>query len=218
MSIIKRLSTTLFSHIDQVVGGIENHDALAEAAIIEQRKKIAAARVQLERVQSNEQRLRKQVEQLMKEAARWESRAIQAAAEDESRAIACIQRRNHITEQVGRLQATRDEYTSTATRMGSDICRAERELGVLSQKHTLLRARQASNAALGTTARIGTPNLDELETTFDHWEQRIAQEEILNGSSEPLDALEQHYRSEEESAALRAELEALMAREKEDDR
>jgi hypothetical protein len=61
------------------------------------------------------------------------------------------------------------------------------------------------------------PKLDELETTFDRWELRITQEEILNDTLEPIDTMEQQYRSEEEAEALGNELQALMAGERSDE-
>lgn len=45
MSLFKRLSATLVSRIDQVVGEIENHDAVIQVALNDMRKKIAEARV-----------------------------------------------------------------------------------------------------------------------------------------------------------------------------
>lgn len=217
MSIIKRLSTTLMSRIDQVVGEIENHDALAEAALGEQKKKIAAAKVQLARVQSQEQRLQSQISQLKEEAHRWEKRAVQAAARDESRALECLQRRKQIESQVERLTAAQDEYAASVARIGADIGRAENDLLTLTQKHTLLRARQTSNEAIHAPFGAGIAKLDELESTFERWETRIAQDEILNEMSEPFDPLEQSYRNDEEAEALRDELQSLLSREKGDE-
>lgn len=212
MSIIKRLSTTLFSRIDQVVGEIENHDALIAAAIGEQRKKIAAARVQLGRVQTQERRLGQQLEQLQSDLARWAERAVQCADHDEARALSCMQRRKQCGEQITQLNAARQQYTTTIARMQSDISRADEELRELSQKHALLRARQSSGEALSASGAIGVADLNRLETTLDRWEVRIAQDVMLFEAAEPLDpldTLEQEYRQEEDQAALRAELQAL---------
>ena len=55
-----------------------------------------------------------------------------------------------------------------------------------------------------------THNLDELEKTFERWEVRITQDEILSESAEPVDSLEQSFQGQEEEQALRAELEALL--------
>lgn len=213
MSIIKRLSTTLFSRIDQVVGEIENHDALIEAAINEQRKKIAAAKVQMARVQSHEKRMGEQIAQLHTERQRWEQRAVSSAKEDEQRALACLQRRQAIDKQIAQMTSARGEYAATAARMAADIDRAEEEIRTLSQKHALLRARQSSSEALQSSSLSAMPPLADLETSFDRWETRIAQAEILRGDAEPVDALEEQFRTVEEESALRAELEQLMAKE-----
>ena len=47
MSIFKRLSATLVTSIDRVVGEIENHDAVIQASINDIRKKVAEAKVRL---------------------------------------------------------------------------------------------------------------------------------------------------------------------------
>ncbi len=213
MSIIKRLTTTLFSQIDHAVGEIENHDALIEAAIGEQRKKLAAAKVQLTRIQEQERRVQEQIEQVKADGVRWERRAVQAAAEDEERALACLQRRKRAAEQAERLTATWREYQTTATRMAADIGSAEDELRTLSQKHALLRARQTSSEALAAPRKAGVANLAEIEKTFDRWEVRIAQDGVLLDSVEPMDELEESYRSQEEDETLRDELRALMEKE-----
>jgi phage shock protein A len=217
MSVIKRLTTTLFSQIDHAVGEIENHDALIEAAIAEQRKKLAAAKVQLARIQEQERRVQKQMEQLKADAARWEQRAVQAATDDEARALACLQRRKQATEQAERLAATRHEYQTTATRMAADIGSAEEELSSLSQKHALLRARQTSSEALATPHKAGVANLAEIEKSFDRWEVRIAQNGALLDHMEPVDELEESYRTQEEDEALRDELRTLMQKESKDE-
>ncbi len=217
MSIIKRLTTTLFSQIDHAVGEIENHDALIEAAISEQRKKLAAAKVQLGRIQEQERRVQKQIDQLKSDGARWEKRAVQAAPEDEERALACLQRRKQTAEQVEQLVTTRREYQNTVTRMAADIASAEDELRTLSQKHALLRARQTSSEALASPRKLGVANLDDIEKTIDRWEVRIAQDGVLLDSMEPVDELEERYRTQEEDEALRGELQALMEKESKDE-
>ena len=214
MSIIKRLSTTLFSRIDHMVGEIENHDALIEATLAEQRKKIVAARVQLTRVQGQERRLAQQLEQLQGDVARWAERAVQSAGQDEGRALSCMQRRKQCSEQVTRLEEARQEYIGTLRRMEADIRRAEEELRALSQKHALLRARQSSGEALSASGGIGMADLNGIETTLDRWEVRITQDVMLSDATEPLDSLEEDYRAVEDEAALRAELQRLMDEEK----
>ena len=218
MSIIKRLTTTLFSQIDHAVGEIENHDALIEAAIGEQRRKIAAAKVQLARVRNQDRQLRDQIEQLKSDGARWEKRAVLSAAEDEARALACLQRRKLSLDQAAQLGTARSEYQSAVARMVADIDRAENELRTLSRKHALLRARQSTTEALAAPCTAGFSDLDEIEKTIDRWEVRIARDGILGTGIEPLDDLEQSFRTQEEHEALQAELRTLMEKETDNER
>ena len=213
MSFIRRLSTTLFARIDQVVGEIENHEALIQAAIVEQRKKIAAAKVQLSRIQANAGRVAQQIEHLEQEENNWASRALGEAAKDESRALACMQRRQQVREQIGRLQQGKQEYQQAADKMLRDITHCEQVLGSMSQKHEIMRARQSSADALNVINQLGDTPVDELDSNFDRWETRIAQQEILVDSLDSVDQFEQQYRVEENAQVLREQLQQLIAEE-----
>lgn len=225
MSLIKRISTSLYAKIDRVVGEIENHDALIQATIADQRKKLAAAKVQLTRLQNHQTRVEQQLEKLRGDEGRWGERALKAAAEDESRALACMEHRRRVGEQICQLEQAREQYRQAAEKMGADVARCDDEVKEMSRRHALMRARQSSAEALGSVAQAGTPRLDELAGSFDRWEMKIAQNEIeaemageLSGDGfGEVDALEQEYLSEERTEALRDELAALMAEEKRDE-
>ncbi len=216
MSLIKRLSTTLFSRIDQVVGEIENHDALIKAAIAEQRKKIAAAKIQLSRIDSHEKRMRDQAEQLQQDEERWAQRAVKEAQQDEAKALQCMQRRQQARAQMEKSKHAEQEYQQTAEKMKLDIARCEDELKAMSQKHELLRARQSSADALSVVNQAGESSFEELESSFDRWEIKIAQNEMNVESYDNIDVFEQAYVIEVNEASLRVELQELMNKESND--
>lgn len=213
MSIFRRLSTTLFSRIDQVVGEIENHDALIQASIGAQRNKLATAKVRLSRIQSQEERIARQIEGLHEGRRRWAQRAVQAAKEDEQRALACMQRRHQCQDAIKPLEKSLVQYRDSRMRMMADIHHCEEMIRNMGQKHALLRARQASAEAVNAVNEIGVSELDQLENSFERWEVRIAQEELAAPALGPLyadDGLEQDYRRREDDAQLREELAQLM--------
>ncbi len=213
MSVLKRISTTLFSRVDQLVGEIENHDALIQAAITEQRKKIAAAKVQLGRIQAQQNRIQQQTSQLQQSEQRWEQRAIKEATQDEAKALMCIQRRQHIKQQISKSQQAEQEYHRAAERMIVDINRSEDELKNMSQKHELMRARQSSAEALNIVNQTSAIRSDELENSFDRWEIKITENEISSEHYDDTDLLEQAYIKEENKDILREELHALINKE-----
>jgi phage shock protein A len=217
MSIVKRITTTLLSRIDHVVGELENHDALISAAISEQRKKIASAKVQMARLRSNKQELRSQIAQLTLNEKRWAQRAIQEAINDEGKALACIQRRMTIQTELCKLEQMTQEYQRTSEKMSVDIGRCEEELKTMIQKQDLMRARQTSVDAMNVINQMGNGNIDGLQGSFERWESRIIHGEMLAGVLDDSDPLEQIYLSTENEQNLRLELQLLLQKEKNHD-
>ena len=213
MTILKRISTSLFSTIDQVVGEIENHDALIRAAIDEQRKKIAAAKVQLNRVRNNEKRLRDQIAEYSINEKRWGQRAVKEAKTDESKALECMQRRQAAQAQIEKLKIMAGEYYCTSQKMAADIQRCEEELNAMQQKHEIMRARQTSADALNVVTRAGEACIEDLDRSFERWEVKIAQSEMHVGALNEIDLLEQEYLTEENAQNLKMELAALIEKE-----
>jgi len=217
MSFVKRITTTLFSRIDHVVGELENHDALISAAISEQRKKIAAAKVQMARIASNEQELRRQMAQLKLNERRWGERAIKEATLDESKALACVERKMATQAELIKLAQMAKEYEQTAHKMAGDISHCENDLKSMMQKQDLMRARQTSADAMNVINQMGNGSFDNLQTSFDRWETRITQDEMLAGTVDNFDSLEQSYLTSENEQTLRHELQLLLQTEKQHD-
>ena len=210
MSIFKRISTTLYSQLDEMVGEIENHDALIKAAITEQKKKLASAKVQLGRIQANETKVGKQIDELKANEQRWAERAVKAAEHDEQQALSCLHRRQQVQTQIKQLKDARQAYQQTASRMSTDIAQCEQELKSMHQKHELMQARQSSVEARNIFSETGGTSLDDLEASFNRWEVKLAQGEINLDNFEPIDQLEATYIEQENEDELRQELEKLM--------
>ena len=84
------------------------------------------------------------------------------------------------------------------------------------QKHELMRARQSSMDAKSAIHDIGGIGLDELQTSFERWEIKLAQGEYITGDMGDVDVLEQEYVSQEQEASLKIELEALLSESKQE--
>lgn len=209
MSLFKRISTTLVSRLDAAVGEIENHDALIEASIREQRKKIAAAKVQLGRIQKLHKQSLAQAAERENSALRWQDRA--RGEVDDERAMQCLARRKRDAEEASRLQGIAAEYARSEQRLLADVRQCEEQLKSIHQKHALMRARQSSAEARSAVSSAGTCQLETLETSFERWESRITESELLlgDGSEVYCDELEDSYLAGETNDALRAELDAL---------
>jgi phage shock protein A len=214
MSIFKRLSATLISRVDQVVGEIENHDAVAQAALNDMRKKVAEAKVRLNQVHREETRLQKQIQEHQENVERWRKRAIESAEQDEAKALECVSRRRHCQSQVDRLQQTLQQYQQTSEKLSTDIAATEQRLAEVKQKLTLMRARQSTSSALKASSEIENDAAQLLEDTFDRWEININQAEMVIDEHPVIDPVEREFVMREQQEELRDELASLLNEEK----
>jgi len=213
MSIFKRLSATLVSRIDQVVGEIENHDAVIQATLNDMRKRIAEAKVRLGQVHREKEHLQQQGQELQENARRWQQRAIECSASDETKALKCVSRSRFCEQKEARLQQAIDQYRQTADKLGRDIDSSEQRLAEMKQKLTLMRARQSTSSAVNATSETNNNMGNPLDETFDRWEINISQTEMIVDQHESMDLLERDFINREKEEDLRQELSTLLARE-----
>lgn len=211
MSIFKRLSATLVSRIDQVVGEIENHDAVVQASVDEMRRKVAESKVRLGQLHREQERLEKQIREQQDKAQRWRQRAVETAKTDETKALECVSRSRHCRGQAEQLQQALLQYQRTAEKLAADIQTAEHRLTEVKQKLTLMRARQSTNAARHATRQYNEDAAELLDDTFDRWEINITAAELGAGSEPVVDPIEREFVQREHEDELRRELDTLLA-------
>ncbi len=214
MSIFKRTVSSLFYKVDQVIGEIENHDALVQVAIREQQQKLATAKVECQRIRKQSAALKTQIAELKEKAVRWEQRAVNEAAENEERALACMQQLDRVTSEVTRLTEMATQYDTAIAKMSDEIKRGETSLQDLKQKHQFMRARQVTSDALGRFGNVGETQQENIDTAFDRWEVKISQGEFatsVDAFDTEADDLERTYVEDEKKEALKAQLSALVA-------
>jgi len=212
MSLFKRISSTVSASIDQVVGELENHDAVIEATIHDLKKKIAAAHIRHERVQAEASTLQKQIKQNHSDAKRWRQRATDCATDDEKKALSCIRRARQCEQQAIELEESYLQYSHTAEKISQDIQNTESRARDMKQKHDLMRARQSSCNAMKATRHSSVDTVTELDNTFERWELKLRGSEIMSDSFDQkttYDSFEQEFTEQEEAEGLRAELDEL---------
>ena len=212
MSIFKRLSATLVSRIDQIVGEIENHDAVVQAMLDDMRKTVAQAKVRLSQVRREEEKLKTQILEQQENTKRWRTRAVECAKTNEAKALECVSRGRHCQQQVERLEQALAQYQHTAEKLAKDITVSEQRLAETKQKLTLMRARQSTSSALQATSESNHDASQFLEDTFDRWEINLTQAEMAIDSHPFVDPVEHEFIVREQEDELRNELAALLAK------
>lgn len=208
MSIFKRLTATLSAQVDQLVGEIENHDAVIEAGIHEARRAYATAKVRLARLQADGEGLRERCDGLRAQADTWRRRA--AGCAQETRGLECLRRAKRADAEADALTRTLAQHDTTTARLTTDVDGLRRRVEALEHRRRLLRSRAAGADAAAQLADLDASPALDLDDTFERWEIRIAEQEVratpVVGSDDSFAAA---FDADEADAALRAELAAL---------
>jgi len=208
MNRMKRWTMSVTSWVDGVLAQVENHEAAVSSAIGRVRQATARARVQLKRVERDQQAMRDTLLEEEKAIDAWRRRA--KAADDETVALECLRRHKAAERRVLRLRQRLGEHERSHKELSDGIRILNGRLSELTERKNLIRTRQsraeASHGMASTTGPIG-----DLEDVFERWEARVGEIEIASDCAEPVDLFEAEIEAVEDSASLRLELEELRA-------
>jgi phage shock protein A len=208
----RRITSGIFARIDELCGQIENHEALADAALRGLTAGTAQAQARLARVRRDGKALCEELEKRRAAAAQWRERALRVQ-DDESKALECLRRSKRAAQGVAELEQRVADHDRAERELGKDVLALQERLGALREQRNLMRTRQARADAIASVHGGATGLSGELDSIFERWESRIAQTEFTAGSRPTDDdSLELELAGEEEQAALRAELEQLRGR------
>jgi phage shock protein A len=208
MSRMKRWTMSVTSWVDGMLAQVENHEASVSGAIGRVRQATARSRVQLKRVERDQQTLRETLRDEERAVEAWRSRA--KSSDDETAALECLRRHKAAQQRVLRLQQRLAEHERCHKELSDGVRVLNGRLGELSERKNLIRTRQsraeAAHGMAGTAGPIG-----DLEDVFERWEARVGEIEIASECADPVDAFEAELDAADESATLRLELEELRA-------
>jgi len=208
MNRVKRWTISVTSWVDGVLAQVENHEATVNSAIARVRRSTAQARVQLRRVERDEQALRDSLAKEEEAVPAWRRRA--KAAPDDETAIECLRRHKAAERRVISLRHRLAEQERAHKELNEGIKRLHGRLSELTERKNIMRTRQShAEAAHGMTSAAGP--IGDLEEVFDRWESRVGEIEIATDYVDPIDAFEAEIDEEEENRALRIQLDELRA-------
>ncbi|NNE20612.1 MAG: hypothetical protein HKN10_19260, partial [Myxococcales bacterium] len=136
MNRMKRWSMSVTSWVDGVLAQVENHEAAVSAAIGRVRQSTARARVQLKRVERDQQTLRESLAQEERAVEVWRRRAM--AAEDEAVALECMRRLKSSERRLQQLRQRLAEHERSHKELSQGIQMLNARLGELNERKNLM--------------------------------------------------------------------------------
>ena len=211
MSRMKRWTMSVSSWVDGMLAQVENHEAAVSCAIGRVRQATARSRVQLKRVERDQQALRHTLDEEESAVVAWRRRA--RVADDETAALECLRRHKAAERRAVQLRQRLAEHEHCHKELSEGVRVLNGRLGELTERKNLMRTRQsraeAAHGMAGTTGPLG-----DLEDLFERWESRVGEIEIASECADPIDPIdpfEAELDAADESAVLRLELEELRA-------
>jgi phage shock protein A len=92
----------------------------------------------------------------------------------------------------------------------------EERIKEVTEQRNMMRSRQSVAEAMHAMNSVQGDSAIDIEDTFDRWEINLGETEILFGTTHTSDPLDTAFLQEEDKADLRAELEEMLERDKED--
>lgn len=212
MNAIKRIAISLNASLDQFLGQVENHEAVAESSIREAERSAFKARLQFRRIQLQHQRVEKRVEELKLARENWKGRAVKASGGDEAEALECVRRMKAAEEEMVGLKEQARQYVDLEAQLGADLRTVDSKLQELRTRRNLLAGKAARSEAAQAIERVTNEAGVQVEGVFDRWEAQIEAAAPFCDSSLRTDALEAKFRREEEQAELKSVLAELIAK------
>lgn len=210
MNLFTRINATLTGKLDEMVSRVENHDAVVAVALKDTRAAVAKAKVRLDRVRRDGEKMRSRLADAQRMENVWADRARKVAQEDEAKALECIARRNQCREVAAQTIAALQRHEELEKQVGESVAKMEKRLSDIAQQQNLMRSRQSTAEALRVISKIEGNTDNGIEDTFDRWEMLITETEYGNGFSAEFDSLDTAFAKQENTAVLKAELEALL--------
>ena len=214
MALIKRISATLFANLDKAVSTVENHDAIAGAMIDDLRKSTQEAQARLNRVKRSRKEQEQRVSDLHKQIETWKARAVDTAADNRDKAMACLERKQSAEQQHVDAVKSLEEFKVLENKLENNLKQVQKKIDELAKQRELLKSRESVSSAMTTLGSAGNQASNELDDIFDRWEATLGNGhealDIYDLNSGELDSLEREFQSAEANVALEDELETLL--------
>ena len=210
MNMFNRIVTSVTASVGKAVSQVENHEAVVDAALKETHSAAAKARVRHARVQKDGSALRKKLQELQQAEKIWVERARKVAAEDENKALQCVQRRNQCQAQIQQTQQVLHSHEQLETNINNSVQHIEKRVQELTQQRNMMRSRHSAADAMRVINQIENESGSYVDDALDRWEMVITETEYTNGTPLAVDNLDDSFTQIENQQALKADLDALL--------
>jgi phage shock protein A len=146
MGYFGRFTSGIVARIDELVARVENHEALADAALQELQAATARGQARHARVRRDGDALRKALGEQQQAVTQWRERALRQS--EEARALECLRRSRSAAQKVADLEQRIARHEQAERTLAQDVAALGERLAQLREQRNVMRARQTCAEAL----------------------------------------------------------------------
>lgn len=206
---LKFWTASIASGFDSVISKVENHESVVTSSIQELQTAAAHAKVKVNRLKQEIQKMRNKLSELQQSRERWNERALSLRDTDKKKAIECLRRRKNVEAEIAHLENEIPTHTTLADNIEADVRKLQTKIDDLKLRKRSFSTRASRAQAMKVCGDQSGISGEDLEDTFERWELKLAETEI--SSHVTSDSLADEFDKEEEFADLEQELALLEA-------
>ena len=209
MNLLKRITTTINASMNDVVGRVEDHDAIIDASVQECRQAAARTRTRLTKMKRDGAQLQSKRNRLVEDISQWEERAIANADLDEEMALNCLKRKQWAETERIRVESMISEHTEIESSLQSRLEQIETRIRDINLKRNSMRSRQSLSEAMQIMEKLDGESSSTVDDTFERWETVLLEREFFTIDECSIDQFEMQFVKQEERESLLQELKSL---------
>ena len=209
MNLLKRITTTINATMNDVVGRVEDHDAIIDASLQQCRQAAARTRTRLTKVKRDGAQLQSKRDKLAEDITLWTERAIDNAEADEEIALNCLKRKKWAETERTRLEGMILEHTEIESSLQSRLEQIEARIRDINLKRNSMRSRQSLSEAMQIMDKMDGDSGSTVDDTFERWETVLLERELFTNEECTRDRFEMEFVEKEERESLLDELKSL---------
>lgn len=214
MNLFTRITATIGATAETAVSRFENHDAIAQSALVEVRQALAKAGIRHRGLARTLEDIRSSIKDCEKRIEQWTTRAQQLARSDESRALQCLEQRQICREQLDNYTKNLSKHEVIEARMAEKLKHMNARLQGMTNQRNEMRSRESIAKATKVMDRVDNQSNDGVEAIFERWELNISDAEVLNQFHQDDDSgvssIQQEMDEQDRKDALKSELTDLL--------
>ncbi len=210
MKTFKRISATFSAQINSIIDQIEDHEAVSNAVIGEIQDALLRAKFQVRRIQNEQMLFENRKQELVKDEAKWKTRALDIQVAEPEKALECVRRLQRCRTEIKTLNDHICQHSSLQSQLVQDVNRLELQFEKIKSKRSTLAARESRAAAQQKISEC--TNESQTLSVFDRWEEKILKQEVAGDHVFATeDSLSLEFEKEEERIELQKILSDLIS-------